>query len=138
MTIDTTTLSAVALNYASAMTSIRGRRVQRLVMREFARYDAVVHAKTESGQSALLGLSSSGEAALLASDGRGKEIEVVTWDGTTETVKRRRFDLLKDSLPVLGEENHDIADLGAVANVTLGDATRQQKALFKRLVKPRS
>jgi hypothetical protein len=41
MPIDPTRLDAIAVPYAEGITSIRGRRVQRLLRREFASFDTV-------------------------------------------------------------------------------------------------
>jgi hypothetical protein len=101
MRIINAALEALASNYTRGMTSIRGRRIHRLVMREFSSFDFVVLARTGSGKGALLGLSE-GRAALCATDGKGKEVTVTTWTFPALSVSETRFDLLKDSLPTLG------------------------------------
>ena len=49
MPIETATLDAMVRAYVSTMTSIRGRRIHRLLMREFARFDDVLPATAEDG-----------------------------------------------------------------------------------------
>lgn len=110
MPIDPHTLSSLASDYAQGMTSIRGRRVQRLVKREFAGADSVSVLQVGPGTTAVLGLSASG-AAFCATDGRGRQVSVVKWlHGSTQALETR-FDLLKDSLPVLGTRSMPRADL---------------------------
>jgi hypothetical protein len=104
MPIDPNTLSSIASDYAKGMTSIRGRRVQRLLKREFAGAEYVLKVEAGSGTTAVLGFSASG-AAFCATDGRGKRASVVKWlHGSTQALETH-FDLLKDSLPVLGTES---------------------------------
>jgi hypothetical protein len=101
LTIGSDTLSSLASDYATGMTSIRGRRVQRLVKREFAGAEYVFIVQTSSGMPAVLGVSASG-AACCATDGTGKQASVFKWlHGSSEALETQ-FDLLKDSLPVLG------------------------------------
>jgi hypothetical protein len=99
--IDPETLSSLASAYAKDMTSIRGRRVQRLLMREFGGADCVLPARLGAGTPAVLGLSAHG-AALCATDGTGKQATVFKWlHGAAEALESQ-FDLHKDSLPLLG------------------------------------
>ena len=100
MPIDADALSAVAAEYAKGMTSIRGRRVQRLLKREFAGADHVLIANVASGGSALLGFSESG-VGFVATDGRGSQASVRKWLHGSKDATEVQFDLLKDSLPVL-------------------------------------
>src|SRR5258706_3135593 len=110
MPIDSDTLSSLASDYAKGMTSIRGRRAQRLLKREFAGAEYLLMVQVNSGTTAVLGLSASG-AAFCATDGRGKQASVVKWlHGSTEVLETH-FDLLKDSLPVLGTESLPLAGL---------------------------
>jgi hypothetical protein len=60
MPIDPDALTSLAGGYAKGMTSIRGRRVQRLLKREFAGADYVLVLQLESGAAAVLGLSARG------------------------------------------------------------------------------
>jgi len=84
--------------------------VQRLLKREFAGARYVLMVQDGSGSKAVLGLSASG-AAFCATDGRGKQASVVKWlHGSTEALETR-FDLLKDSLPVLGAGSLPLAAL---------------------------
>jgi hypothetical protein len=101
MPIDPETLSSFASEYAKDMTSIRGRRVQRLIKREFGGADLVLRARLGSGAAAVLGLSASG-AALCATDGTGKQATVFKWLHGAAEARQSQFDLHKDSLPVLG------------------------------------
>lgn len=118
MPIDPDTLSSLASDYAKGMTSIRGRRVQRLLKREFAGAEHVMTVQVRSGAAAVLGLSSSG-AAFCATDGRGKQASVLKWlHGSSEALETH-FDLLKDSLPVLGTRSLPLGDLRALASMAL-------------------
>ena len=110
MPIDATALSSLAAAYAKGMTSIRGRRVQRLLKREFAGAEYVFVVEVSSGRSAILGLSETG-AAFCATDGRGKQASVVKWLHGSKEALEVRFDLLKDSLPVLETETIALAGL---------------------------
>lgn len=110
MPIDPHTLSSLASEYARGMTSIRGRRVQRLLKREFAGADSVSMVQVGPGTTAVVGLSASG-AALCATDGRGRQVAVVKWlHGSTQALETH-FDLLKDSLPVLGTRSLPVPHL---------------------------
>ena len=100
MPIDPQELSLLAADYAKAMTSIRGRRIVRLIKREFAGADAVRIVHDRPGLPAVLGVSRTG-AAMCASDGRGPTVSVIRWlHGATEGVETK-YDLLKDSLPAV-------------------------------------
>ena len=78
MPIDANALSALAAEYAKGMTSIRGRRVQRLLNREFAGAEYVLIVEVASVRSAVLGLSESG-AGFVTTDGRGRHASVNKW-----------------------------------------------------------
>lgn len=109
MPIDATALSLLAADYAKSMTSIRGRRVQRLLKREFGGAEYVVVVQVGAAMPAVLGLSASG-VAFCATDGRGKRASVIKWlHGSTEAVEAD-FDLLKDSLPLLETRRLPLAD----------------------------
>jgi hypothetical protein len=110
--IDPDTLSSFASEYAKHMTSIRGRRVQRLLKREFAGAEYVLLARAVSGPAVVLGLSASG-AALCATDGTGKQACVVKWLHGSGTALETQFDLHKDSLPALGSRSLPLAHLRA-------------------------
>jgi hypothetical protein len=101
MPIDKETLDSIARSYASTMTSIRGRRIHRLLMREFSRFDHVLPAVAEDDTGALLALTEDGGAAICRSDGRGSEVAIAEWarmEGATVTTS---YDLMKDSLPIV-------------------------------------
>jgi hypothetical protein len=93
-------LSALASAYSSSMTSIRGRRVQRLLTREFAGADQVMIVQLHSGGAAMLGVSSTG-AALCATNGKGNYASIYQWSHGADEAVEIRYDLLKDSLPIL-------------------------------------
>jgi hypothetical protein len=138
MPIDTSTLAALARTYVAAMTSIRGRRVHRLLMREFARFDHVLAVQSEDGGAALLALAADGSAALCRSDGRGAaaEIAAARLDGATVMTA---FDLLKDSLPVVRWviRHPGLARVGGALTITasrLAPAEQQRVAeILRRL-----
>ena len=122
MPIDPAALSSIAAAYASGMTSIRGRRVQRLLKREFAGAAHVLPVRLGAGTAAVLGLSASG-AALCATDGTGKQVTVVKWlHGAGEGLETG-FDLHKDSLPVLVTQSFPLARFAAMGrlHVSTGD-----------------
>lgn len=94
------TLALLANEYTKAMTSIRGRRMVRLIKREFAGADQVRIVSDGRGHPTVIGISPIG-AAVCTSDGRGPSVSVIVWrHGATEGVETR-YDLLKDSLPVI-------------------------------------
>lgn len=103
-------LAALAADYAHGMTSIRGRRVQRLLKREFAQAEQVLILRSAAGATAVLGLAPAG-AIYSATTGRGRHADVVTWrHGEAEAVATQ-YDLLKDSLPALGTRVVPLAGL---------------------------
>ena len=110
MPIDATSLSALATDYAKGMTSIRGKRVQRLLKREFAGAEYVLIVEGASGGRAVLGLSESG-AGFTATDGRGRHASVSKWLHGSKEATEVQFDLLKDSLPALGSRTIPLAGL---------------------------
>ena len=100
MPIEKETLAALASRYTSTMTSIRGRRVHRLLMREFSRFDVVLPAAVGEASPAMLALSGTA-TALCHSDGRGKMVSIVEWSGSGDATTTTSYDLLKDSLPTV-------------------------------------
>ena len=112
MTIEPETLSSIAIDYTKDMTSIRGRRVQRLLKREFAGAECVLLAKLGNGMAAVLGISESG-AALCATDGTGRQAPIVRWLHGSDTAFETQYDLLKDSLPVVSSTTVPLAGLRA-------------------------
>ena len=109
MPIDPKSLSSLASAYTKGMTSIRGRRVQRLLEREFAGAEHVLLAQACSGP-VVLGLSPYG-AAICATDGKGKHVAVVKWAHGSTLAFETHFDLYKDSLPILGGDTLSIIQL---------------------------
>lgn len=103
MAIDDASLTRLARAQAEGMTSIRGRRVVRLIRREFAGAAEVVCLPLDGGGRALLGISPAG-AALCATDGRGPEASLVRWHHGEPHGLKTGFSLLKDSLPATREE----------------------------------
>ena len=110
MPIDASALSSLAAEYAKGMTSIRGRRVQRLLKREFAGAEYVLIVEVASGGSAVLALSESG-AGFVSTDGRGRHASVSKWLHGSKEATEVQFDLLKDSLPALGSRTIPLAGL---------------------------
>jgi len=110
MPIDANALSVLAAEYAKGMTSIRGRRVQRLLKREFAGAEYVLIVEVASSGSAVLGLSESG-AGFVSTDGRGRHASVSKWLHGSKEATEVQFDLLKDSLPVLGSKSIPLTGL---------------------------
>ena len=101
MPIATATLATLADTFVPTMTSIRGRRIRRLLLREFAPFDHVVPASTEDGRPVLLALADDGSVAVCWSDGRGAAAETMRWRGWDGGTVAVAHDLLKDSLPVV-------------------------------------
>jgi hypothetical protein len=129
MPIDSDTLSSLASDYAKAMTSIRGRRVQRLLKREFSGAEYVLMVEVGNGI-AVLGLSESG-AAFCATDGRGKHASVLKWRHGSAEALETHFDLLKDSLPVLGTKSSPLAGLGRM-KISSDSVSPQARALVSK------
>jgi len=124
MPIDPDLLSALASDYAKDLTSIRGRRVQRLVKREFAGAEHVTVVNAGTGMPGILGVSESG-AAYCATNGRGKHASIFKWlHGSTEAIESH-FDLLKDSLPVLSSGPVLLEDLQALPVMALDALPRR-------------
>src|SRR5262245_45396088 len=101
MPIHKKTLDAIARTYVRSMTSIRGRRVHRLLMREFTRFDHVLPAAAEDGSPALLALAEDGRAAVCRTDGRGPEVAITELASLQGAAVTMSYDFLKDSLPIV-------------------------------------
>ncbi len=114
MPINPPILAAFASEYARGMPSIRGRRVQRLLKREFAGAEYVLLAQLPLSRAAVLGLSPSG-AAICATDGKGKQASVLKWAHGSTVALETQFDLHKDSLPVLSTATLPLTALRAQA-----------------------
>jgi hypothetical protein len=135
MPIDPGALSALAADYAKGMTSIRGRRVQRLLTREFAGADHVLLMQVGADTAAVLGLSASG-AAFCCTDGRGRQASILKWlHGSTEAVEAA-FDLLKDSLPLLDAKALPLARLPGtdLAHLSPDSVPSEARALASRAI----
>lgn len=104
MPVDPNLLSSLASDYAKDISSIRGRRVQRLVKREFAGAERVMIVNGGDSAPGVLGVSSSG-AAFCATNGRGPSASLIKWLHGAGDALEVRFDLLKDSLPVLSSRS---------------------------------
>ena len=89
MPIEAAILDAMARTYVDTMPSIRGRRVHRLLLREFSRFDHVLPVTAEDGAPALLALGEGGSVAVCRTDGRGAAAAVAQWaqlQGATVTI----------------------------------------------------
>ena len=113
MPIEQEALAALAARYVSEMTSIRGRRVQRLLMREFGGAEYALIGRTGAGAQCLVGLSSTG-AAICITEGKGKYAAVQSWAHGGSQATECRFDLHKDSLPLLASSAVQLVSLGLV------------------------
>ena len=113
MSISAEALASLASHHAQGMTSIRGRRVQRLLQREFAGAEQVLLVKVGPGAQVVLGLSSIG-AAMCTTDGRGPHASLFKWRHGSAQATETRFDLLKDSLPALQTLALPLADVTGV------------------------
>lgn len=102
MPIDHDALDAIASAYVVGMTTIRARRVHRLLLREWARYDHVLRVTTDDSAVALLALGEDGSAAVCHTDGRGTAVAIEAWARLDGARVSTSFDLSKDSVPVLG------------------------------------
>lgn len=109
-------LTAVASQYTLGMTSIRGRRVQRLLKREFAGAEQVLLVRLDSGTLAVLALSTTG-AAFCATDGRGQHAAIFKWLHGARQALETHFDLLKDSLPARATQSVPLDELGWLSQV---------------------
>ena len=135
MPIDPATLSSFVREYAKDMTSIRGRRVLRLLTREFAGAEHVLLAQVGSGKAAVLGLSASG-AALCGTDGKGRQASVVKWSPESTVAVETHFDQYKDSLPVLSTSSVPLTSLRTRVGLHLptGAVPPQARPLANKLL----
>lgn len=118
------------------MTSIRGRRVQRLLKREFAGAEYVLLAQVGRGAAAVIGVSASG-AAICATEGKGKEVSVFKWLHGAAVAHETRFDLHKDSLPMLGTQSASLAGMRRQMplRVTAGSVPVQARSFVSKVLK---
>ncbi len=109
MPIDPSRLDSIAVAYAEGMTSIRGRRVQRLLRRELASFDTVRRVKGADGGAALLARKRDGTLAFCQTTGKGLAADMVVSEGPDGPTVTTSYDLLKDSLPALhaSRSKHD-------------------------------
>lgn len=123
MPIEKGTLDAIARAYASGLTSIRGRRVHRLVMRELARFDHVLAATAEDGAPVLLAVADDGSAAICRTDGRGAAAPIAEWGRLEGAMVTIGYDLLKDSLPIVSWTvwHPSFARIGGALMISAGD-----------------
>ena len=135
MPIDANALSVLAAEYAKSMTSIRGRRVQRLLKREFAGAEHVFIAGVATGGDAVLGVSAGG-AGFVATDGRGRQASLRKWLHGSKEATEVQFDLLKDSLPVLAVRTIPLTSLPRRADLHLpaGSVPPEASALVSAAV----
>ncbi|MYW90588.1 hypothetical protein G3I59_08135 [Amycolatopsis rubida] len=133
--MDPERLDAVARTYTASMTSIRGRRVHRLIMRRLAGYDHVLPAGTAAGAPALLALSADGRAALCHSDGRGPSADLVACGPTPGVTVTSAHDLTKDSLPVLSwtVRHPGLLDVAGPLTIVPGEAEQEEIEAALRL-----
>ncbi|MGO4379259.1 hypothetical protein [Pseudoduganella sp. RAF53_2] len=110
MAIDSETLNSLVKDYAKDMTSIRGRRVQRLVKREFGGADHIAIVDVGSNIPAVIGVSHNG-AAFCVTNGTGKHATVIKWLHGAPDALASDFDLLKDSLPLLNARPVSMSEL---------------------------
>ncbi|MED5617692.1 hypothetical protein [Ideonella sp. BN130291] len=101
MAIDKQRLAQVATAFVEGMTSIRGRRVHRLILREMADCDVVVPASTALGARALLALRADGGVAVCQTDGSGRQATIQRLASLAGGAVVAAYDLHKDSLPML-------------------------------------
>ncbi len=101
MPVEKETLDAIARAYVAPMTSIRRRRVHRLLAREFSRFSHVLLAVAEDGTPALLALADDGGAAICRTDGRGAAVAVAEWTRLQGATVTTSYDLTKNSLPIV-------------------------------------
>ena len=109
MPIDPSKLDSIAVAYAEGMTSIRGRRVQRLLRRELAGFDTVRRVKGADGGAALLARKRDGTLAFCQTTGKGPAADMVVSEGPDGPTVTTSYDLSKDSLQALhtSRSKHD-------------------------------
>ena len=101
MPIEHTKLEDIANDYVAAMTSIRGRRVHRLLMRAFSDSECVLKASTEMGNTALVAIKEGGAIAICQTDGTGETAPIMDFAHPSSIAITTSFDLKKDSLPIV-------------------------------------
>ncbi|MBV8497789.1 MAG: hypothetical protein JO003_00840 [Candidatus Eremiobacteraeota bacterium] len=130
-------LESTVRAFVKRMTSIRGRRVQRLLLRDFARFNDVFPVAAEDGGPALLGIGEDGRVAICRTDGRGASAPVAEWarlDGATVTIA---YDLLKDSLPIISWTlwHPSFTRAAGALTISAGDVARSDHARVTELLR---
>jgi hypothetical protein len=122
-------LEEVVRSYIEPMTSVRGRRVRRLLMREFASFDHVIPATTDADSPALVALSVDGRFSVCGTNGRGPTAEISACSNLREATVATSYDLTKDSLPVVfWTISHSGFDrLGGTLTISAGDLTNADR-----------
>ena len=92
--------------------------MQRLLRREFAGAEYVLVVEVGSGAPGVLGLSATG-AAFCVTTGKGTHASVFGWLHGSKEALETRFDLLKDSLPVLSSSSVPLAGLRRQAHLRI-------------------
>jgi hypothetical protein len=101
MPIDIAKLEKYADEYIQNMTSIRGRRIRRLIIREFGQCNEVRIIETRKKINTFFGDFENGDTIKTETDGRGKKVEVCFTRNGNNKIEVRNYDLLKDSLPLI-------------------------------------
>lgn len=99
MVISKEKLESLAAEYADGMTSIRGRRVKKFILREFfVCIDVSIH-RPKNEIATFIGALENGDILEMQTDGKGSSLLLrVKKNANTEI---QYFSLLKDSLPLV-------------------------------------
>jgi hypothetical protein len=99
-------LEHLASEYIREMTSIRGRRVKKFILREFVQCTDASISKKKDEIASFVGVLENKDILEIKTDGRGSSFAMyVKKEANTEV---RHFSLLKDSLPLVEENNNRI------------------------------
>jgi hypothetical protein len=130
MPIEKKQLEALARTYVGALTSIRGRRAYRLLMREFVRFERVLPAVAEDGTPVLLALGEGGSGAVCRTDGRGPTLAMIEWARLSEATVTFSYDFTRDSLPLIGWRlrHPSFAEVGGALSVSSTAVPRNDHA----------
>ena len=93
-------LSRLADEYILGMTSIRGRRIKKLIIREYSDSDSVT-IEVKNGKKTIVS-ETRNEKRICSTDGKGKYVDIMIQDPNGISMIRR-FDLLHDSLKLISE-----------------------------------
>jgi hypothetical protein len=91
----------LASTYIQNMTSIRGRRIRKLIAREFGTCTMVKMTEQGDGPHEFAGELENGGSIKMRTNGKGKYVEVFLLGKNGDTIEIRKYDLLKDSLPLI-------------------------------------